>query len=156
MVGSDSKAPGFTIGQLAKSAGISVEAVRFYERRGLIEQPPKPYSGIRHYPQQTCKRIQFIKHAQSLGFTLQEVREMLVLRADDPATCGEVQRLAEDKLTLLRTKMDALRFMESVLQTLVTDCRQHRDPGCLCPILEAVEEGATGGPPTPTNTAFVR
>jgi len=150
MSGSEGLAARFTIGQLAKACAISVEAVRFYERRGLIEQPERPYSGIRHYPQQIVKRIQFIKHAQSLGFTLQEVHEMLALRVDDPASCGEVQRLAEDKLALLRSKMEALRFMEVVLATLVNDCREHRDSRDPCPILEAVEEGALGGVPKPS------
>ena len=149
MVGSDNKAESLTIGQLAKAGAVSVEAVRFYERKGLIERPQRPYSGFRHYPQQTVKRIQFIKHAQSLGFTLQEVHEMLVLRGDDPATCGEVQRLAEDKLVLLRSKMDALRFMESVLQTLVHDCRGHKDLGGPCPILEAVGEGVARSAASP-------
>lgn len=146
MAESKNSPAGLTIGQLAKTAGVSVEAVRFYERRGLIERPERPYAGIRRYPTFTAKRIEFIKHAKSLGFTLQEVHDMLTLRADDPSTCGEVQRLAEDKLLLLREKREALGFMESVLQALLVDCRRHTDPSCPCPILEAVEEGISPGP----------
>ncbi|HUW98267.1 MAG TPA: MerR family DNA-binding protein [Acidiferrobacter sp.] len=145
MCGSENLATAFTIGQLAKACAISVEAVRFYEREGLIEQPKKPYAGIRHYPERTVERIQFIRHAQSLGFTLREVQEMLALRADDPASCGEARQLAEEKLVVLRAKMESLRFMESVLATLVDDCRAHHDPQRPCPILAAVGERARNG-----------
>jgi len=146
MATSETRYTGLTIGQLASAAGVSVEAVRFYERRGLVDRPERPYAGIRRYPEQAVKRIQFIKHAKSLGFTLQEVHEMLVLRADDPATCGEVQRLAQDKLALLHQKMESLSFMESILRTLLQDCRRHVDTTCVCPILEAVGEGLSHTP----------
>ncbi len=134
-----------TIGQLAKAGGVSVETIRFYERRGLIEQPGRPTSGIRRYPRRTLERLKFIRQAQSLGFTLQEVQDMLELKADDPATCREVQRLAEDKIGLLRTKMQTLRSLETILKTLVEDC--HKQSGgdvCFCPLLEAVQEGRAG------------
>ena len=140
---------GLTIGELARAAGISVEAVRFYERRGLIEQPRRPYGGVRRYPEALVRRIEFIRHAKSLGFTLAEVGEMLALSGDDPATCGEVQRLAQGKLALLREKREALRFMESVLETLLEDCRRHAGDEGHCPILEAVEEGIAERPGTP-------
>ncbi len=133
------KAAGMTIGDLARAADVSVETVRFYERRGLIEQPSRPYGGIRRYPGPLVRRIQFIKHAKSLGFTLSEIGDMLALSADDPSTCGEVQHLAQGKLALLREKREALRFMESVLEALLADCRRHTDNSC--PILEAVKEG---------------
>lgn len=138
------KAAGMTIGDLARAADVSVETVRFYERRGLIEQPPRPYGGIRRYPGTLVRRIQFIKHAKSLGFTLAEISDMLALSADDPSTCGEVQRLAQGKLALLREKREALGFMESVLEALLADCRHHTDHSC--PILEAVEEGVGEAP----------
>ena len=132
---------GLLIGELARAAGISVEAVRFYERRGLIEQPPRPYGGARRYPEALVRRIEFIRHAKSLGFTLAEVGEMLALSGDDPATCGEVQRMAQGKLALLREKREALRFMESTLEALLEDCRRHADDAGHCPILDAVEVG---------------
>ncbi len=136
------QAPSLTIGQLAGACAVSVETIRFYERRGLIEQPQRPVSGMRRYPQRTLERLQFIKQAQSLGFTLQEVQEMLVLKADDPATCGEVQRLAEDKIGLLHAKMQTLQSLETILKTLVEDChKQSGDGACFCPLLEAVQEG---------------
>ena len=138
------KTAGMTIGDLAQAAGVSVETIRFYERRGLIDQPPRPYGGIRRYPGPLVRRIQFIKHAKSLGFTLTEISDMLALSADDPSTCGEIQRLAQGKLALLREKREALCFMESVLEALLADCRRHTDHSC--PILEAVEEGIGGAP----------
>ncbi len=139
---------GLLIGELARAAGISVEAVRFYERRGLIEQPARPYGGVRRYSEALVRRIEFIRHAKSLGFTLAEVGEMLALSGDDPATCGEVQRMAQGKLALVREKREALRFMESVLETLLEDCRRHAGDAGPCPILEAVEDGA-GVPSAP-------
>lgn len=145
MESSHHQAPHLTIGQLAKAGGVSVETIRFYERRGLIEQPRRPASGIRRYPQRTLERLQFIRQAQSLGFTLQEVQDMLVLKADDPATCREVQRLAEDKIGLLRAKMQTLRALETTLKVLVEDChKQSGDDACFCPLLEAVQEGRAG------------
>ncbi len=137
---------GLTIGRLAQAGGVSVETVRFYERRGLITRPPCPAVGIRRYPEDTLRRLQFIKQAQSLGFTLQEIHEMLALRADDPAACGEMQHLATEKLALLRAKMNRLRAMESVLESLVADCR-HARKGSACPILAAVEDAPS--PQTP-------
>lgn len=133
--------PGLTIGQLAKAAAVSVETVRFYERRGLIEQPHRPVSGMRRYPQRTLERLRFTKQAQSLGFTLQEVQDMLLLKADDPATCGEVQRLAEGKIGLLHAKMQILQSLETVLKTLVEDCHKQSGGDGFCPLLEAVQEG---------------
>lgn len=138
------KTEGLTIGELARAADVSVETVRFYERRGLILQPSRPYGGIRRYPGPLVRRIQFIKHAKSLGFTLAEIGDMLALSASDPSTCGEVQRLARGKLALLREKREALGFMESVLEALLADCRRHTDDSC--PILEAVEEGIEEAP----------
>ncbi len=148
MAGEDGKAWGMTIGALAKAADVSVETVRFYERRDLIEQPPRPYGGVRRYPESAVRRLQFIKHAKSLGFTLNEIGDMVALSADDPSTCGEVQRLAQARLALLREKHEALRFMESVLEALLEDCR-HAGARAPCPILEAVEEGI-GEPPGPS------
>jgi MerR family transcriptional regulator, mercuric resistance operon regulatory protein len=81
-----------TIGQLAKVAGVNVETIRYYERRGLISQPPKPAEGYRTYPNATLARIFFIKRAQELGFTLKEINKLLSL---DESHCSEVQELAE-------------------------------------------------------------
>ncbi|MGC8468196.1 MAG: MerR family transcriptional regulator [Acidithiobacillus sp.] len=129
-----------SIGQVAKNAGVHVETIRFYEREGLIAQPPRPSMGIRRYPQDTVHRIRFIKHAQALGFSLQECRELLELRGDDPQACALMRHHAQEKLSAIRAKLQALTQMEGVLTELLEACQQGRigrdNP---CPILKALD-----------------
>ncbi len=146
MHGDARQARGYTIGELARGAGISVETVRFYERRGLLAQPGRPARGIRRYDERSARRLQFIRHAKTLGFTLKEIGDMLSLAADGPSPCAEVQRLAEDKLVLLRVKRASLRFMEAALEDLLETCRRQVDR-THCPVLEAADEG--GAPLSP-------
>lgn len=127
-----------TIGQVAKMFNIHVETIRFYVRKGLIIQPPKPPGGIRRYSESTIQQIQFIRHAQSLGFALEDIREMLMLQPDRPDTCLEIQQIAEHKLLLLRKKRQALEEMEVILQGLVMACAQRTGADTGCPILEEV------------------
>jgi len=84
-----------TIGAVAKSAGVGVETIRFYERQHLIEQPPKPSHGFRHYSASIVKRVRFIQQAKELGFSLREIRELLDLSLDPGRNCNEVRELAE-------------------------------------------------------------
>lgn len=137
---------GFSIGQVAKAADVHVETVRFYERQGLIQQPEKPYLGIRRYPPDIVARIRFIKHGQSLGFTLQEVRELLALRPDSPDTCATVQHRAEVKLRTVREKLMALQTMESVLEQLIRSCGQGDTVRHACPILQVMDAGWANTP----------
>lgn len=130
---------GMSIGQVAKAAGVHVETIRFYERRGLILQPEKPLYGMRRYPAEIIARIRFIKHAQLLGFTLSEVRELLGLRIDSPDTCAEVQRRAKGKLAKVQEKILALRTMETVLESLVHACEQQDLMHPACPILQVMD-----------------
>lgn len=123
-----------TIGQLAKRAGVNVETIRYYEHRGLIEQPIKPAQGYRTYPQATLVRILFIKRAQGLGFTLEEIASLLSL---GEAHCPEVQEIAELKLDSVRTKIADLHRLESVLNNLVRQCRINPDQSH-CPIVESL------------------
>ena len=95
----------FSIGKLAQAAQVSVETIRYYERRGLITQPPKPAQGYRTYTKATLARILFIKRAQELGFTLEEIENLLVL---GESHCSEVQELAESKLVSVRSKINDL------------------------------------------------
>ena len=138
---------GLSIGQAARSAGVHVETIRFYERQGLITQPRKPSMGIRRYPRDIVHRIRFIKHAQVLGFSLQECRELLDLRGDDPATCALMRHHVEDKLAAIRSKLQALTQMEGVLTALLEACQQGRAADDPCPILKALD--ADDGLPTP-------
>jgi len=124
-----------TISRLAKELNINVETIRFYERKALIDQPPKPDDGYRHYPDTTVKRIQFIKRAQELGFTLEEVSRLLSLE-DFP--CSEVQELAENKLEAVQAKMKDLRRLESALKVLLSQCDKNEDEAH-CPIINSLQ-----------------
>lgn len=125
----------YSIGQLAKAAGVNVETIRYYERRGLITQPPKPAQGYRTYPKATLARILFIMRAQELGFTLEEIANLLVL---GESHCSEVQELAEGKLVSVRAKINDLHRLERVLAELVTQCRSTPE-NAACPIVESLQ-----------------
>src|SRR3546814_1209070 len=91
---------GVTIGRAARKAGVGVETIRFYERKGLIAQPPKPArAGFRHYPEETVERIRFIRQAQELGFSLREVCELLDLRPDPQADAADVRARATAQIS---------------------------------------------------------
>lgn len=124
-----------TISQLARAAGIHVETVRYYERRGLIHQPAKPKQGYRLYPEATLARIIFIKRAQELGFTLEEITHLLTL---GELPCREVQSMAAQKLTSVRTKIDDLRRLEITLEKLLSQCITNPDQSH-CPIIESLQ-----------------
>ena len=127
-----------TIGKLAAEAGVHVETVRYYERRGLIERPRARRGAARVYPEETVRRIRSIKRAQSLGFSLKEIKELLGLRLDDRARCGDVLIQAERKLAEVEEKLRALRAVKGRLRKLSTACRAEA-PASECPILEALE-----------------
>jgi MerR family mercuric resistance operon transcriptional regulator len=125
------------IGQLAKSAGVNIETVRFYERKGLIIQPIKPQEGYRQYPAKTLQRILFIKRAQKLGFTLEEISDLLAM---ETAKCSEVQELAKLKLADVRARLTDLSRMESVLHNLLKSCETNPN-NAECPIIDTLIEG---------------
>ena len=109
-----------TIGAFAKAAGVNVETIRFYQRKELLPEPDKPYGSIRRYGEADVARVKFVKSAQRLGFSLEEVAGLL--RLDDGAHCDEARVLAEQKLGDVRGKLADLRRIESVLVQLVHDC----------------------------------
>jgi len=125
-----------TIGVLAKAAGMGVETIRYYQRRGLVAEPEKPYGSIRHYDEQALARLHFIRMAQWLGFSLDEIGGLLKL--EDGAHCDETRALAERKLDDLRRKIASLRQMESTLDSLVERCRCSEDPQ-RCPIIHSLQ-----------------
>ncbi len=130
-----------TIGKAAKRAGIGIETVRFYERRGLIHQPPKPAAGgFRDYPPETVSRLRFIREAQELGFPLDEVAELLSLRADPKANCAQVQRRAEVKLAEVERKIEKLQGIGVALGRLIAACPGKGALGA-CSIIESLESG---------------
>jgi len=110
-----------TIGRTAREAGVTVETIRFYERRGLIEQPPKG-TGFRVYSADQVARIRFIKQAQQIGFSLSEIGELLTLRADPSADCAEVRQQAVAKLNEVHRKIEQLQQVGTALETLITAC----------------------------------
>jgi len=127
-----------TIGQLARRAQVNVETVRYYERRGLIPEPPRRESGYRQYPKDAVARILFIRQAQELGFSLKEILELLTLRVDPETTCADVKRRAEDKIADIEEKLADLKQMRKALERLATSCKGV-GPTSECPILEAME-----------------
>jgi Hg(II)-responsive transcriptional regulator len=128
-----------TIGQVASHSGVGVETVRFYERKGLIPQPPRPESGFRRYTKDTVSRIRFIQRSKALGFSLKEIKELLSLRVDSASSCGEVKKRAEEKIADIEKKIHTLREMKQALESLASACRG-RGPTGECPILEALGE----------------
>ena len=127
-----------TIGQLAKKAQVHVETVRYYERRGLLPQPLRRWSGYRQYSQDDVTRLRFIKHAQRLGFSLKEIAKLLSLRVDPDTSCRDVKQRAEAKLADIEEKILTLEQIKKALKKLVAACRG-RGPTTVCPILEALE-----------------
>lgn len=125
-------------GELAKRAGVNVETLRFYEREGLVPEPPRRMSGYREYPAESVQLIRFIKRAQELGFSLREVRELLALRIQPGTTCAEVRHKAEEKVSEVRQKIADLQAIERALQALTTTC-SGEGPLSECPILECLD-----------------
>ena len=124
-----------TISRLADAAGVNVETVRFYQRSGLIDAPPRPYSGYRTYGSEDVRRIRFIKRAQRLGFTLDEVASLLKLEGSQ--TCASTRDLAARKLALVETKINDLFAMKTALAAMVSRC-DSEDAGEGCPIIQTL------------------
>lgn len=127
---------GLTIGAFAKAAGVNVETIRFYQRKGLLPEPDKPYGGIRRYGEGDVARVRFVKSAQRLGFSLDEIAELL--RLDDGTHCDEARALAERKLKDAREKLADLRRIESVLANVVDDCCVNSGT-VFCPIIASLQ-----------------
>ena len=128
-----------TIGKLAKRAGVGVETIRFYERKGLIPEPPRRSSGYREYDDDTVTRVRFIRHAKELGFTLKEINGLLSLQLDPEKPCQDVNRRIETKLSDIDEKIQMLNRMKDALQRLSTQCGGEGSVSD-CPILEALED----------------
>ncbi len=126
----------YTIGTLAKQAGVNVETIRYYQRRGLVGEPARPLGGIRRYTQAHARRLRFVREAQALGFSLEEVVDLLAL--EDGRHCREAERLGSRKLAMVRERMAQLRRVEKALTALVDQC--HCNTGKVrCPLIAALE-----------------
>lgn len=130
-----------TISKLAHEAGVNVETIRFYQRRGLLVEPEKPLGGIRRYGPPDVARVLFIKAAQRIGFTLDEIEQLLGL--DDGMHCSEARAIAEHKLDIVREKLTDLQRIETALAQLVSRCAASRGQ-VNCPLIDALQpEGPT-------------
>ncbi len=127
-----------TIGQLAGQTDVGLETIRFYEREGLIENPPRRPSGYRAYPPETIQRVRFIRTAKELGFSLKEIGELLSLRVDPVESCVHVKTIAEDKISDIEQRIRTLQRMRKTLQKLVTAC-EAREATRDCPILGSLD-----------------
>ena len=124
-----------TIGRIAQAAGVNIETVRYYQRRGLVGLPPKRSRGFRYYAPETANRVRFIKRAQALGMSLTEVQRLLKL--DAKGACKETRSLAAEKLALVEQKLEDLTKLRDVLTGLVAAC--DRAHGKNCPIIDLLE-----------------
>lgn len=131
----ENKLEGLTIGVFAQVASVNVETIRFYQRKGLLLAPDKPYGSIRRYGVADVNRVRFVKSAQRLGFSLDEIAELL--RLQDGTHCDEASRLAEHKLKDVRAKLSDLARMETALSQLVCACHASQ-ADVSCPLIAAL------------------
>jgi MerR family transcriptional regulator, mercuric resistance operon regulatory protein len=139
------------IGQVSKRAGVSIDAIRFYERNRLLAAPPRSEGGFRLYSSSHLSTLQFIRNLQALGFSLNEIREFLSLRSNDLRACSEVRKMLDHKLHDIHTKRIALAKLEAELKVAVAKCNSHlRRPrgkqNGRCPVLTAYKGSSTKVP----------
>jgi MerR family mercuric resistance operon transcriptional regulator len=134
-----------TIARLAREIGVHVETIRFYHRRGLLPEPARSPGGIRQYGQQDLARVRFIKSAQRMGFTLEEITQLL--RLEDGAHCQEAREIALHKLAQVQARLRDLTQVERVLRALVEECAT-ASGRIRCPLIEALHT-APLAPPAP-------
>jgi MerR family copper efflux transcriptional regulator len=137
------------IGQVATAAGVNIQTIRYYERRGLLPKPRRRGSGYREYEPETVQLVRFIKRAQELGFTLSEISDLIRLRKTDQRRPTQVRALATAKLDDIERKINQLGAMRQALQVLVEECTcEGKAPAC--PIIEALNDSSehliTAGP----------
>ncbi len=125
----------WSIGRLAGEAGVNVETIRYYQRRGLLAEPAKPTNGHRRYAPELVKHLRFIKRAQGLGFTLDEIASLL--RLDEARACADTRDMAARKLELIRCKLADLTAMRKALSTLMRECDSTGAAG-VCPLIAAL------------------
>ena len=127
---------GFTIGRLAKAAGVGVETVRFYQRKKLLAEPPRGLGSVRRYGSEDVARLRFIRAAQELGFSLSEVHELLSL--EEGGACSAVQALAQAKLDVICERIEGLRRVQGALTSLLGQCVT-RKGRVKCPIISTLQ-----------------
>ena len=128
-----------TIGQLAKTVGVNIQTVRYYERLKLLVPTARKLSGYRLYGDDALRRLNFIKNAQAMGFTLREIADLLSLRVSATGRRGDVQRKAQAKLAQVEAKIRDLHALDRALQNLIRACQTGK-PTDRCPILKSLDE----------------
>jgi Hg(II)-responsive transcriptional regulator len=130
----------FKIGEAAAAAGVRVQTLRYYEQRKLLDRPGRTEGGFRLYPKAAIRRVRFIKKAQALGFTLEEIAELLALDGSPAVTCGDFRPLVDRKVADIATKMRQLRRLRVSLLALRERCPGTAAGRSECPILASLEE----------------
>lgn len=129
---------GLKVGEVAKQAGVNLQTIHYYERRGLLPKPPRTGSNYRAYPEDAVLRVRFVKRAQELGFTLKEIKELLSLRAAPRTRCADVRQRAQTKVQDIDDKVRTLQAMRKALTKLIGEC-SGKGAVTQCPILEALD-----------------
>jgi len=124
-----------TVGTAARRAGVKIDTIRYYERRALLPKSPRTEAGYRTLTDETVQRLRFIKHAQALGFTLSEIKQLLALRLTPGKTCADVRGRAETKAADIEQKIRSLQIMKRALHQLVSACKSD-GPASKCSFLE--------------------
>ncbi|HEX9745737.1 MAG TPA: MerR family transcriptional regulator [bacterium] len=131
----------YSIGQIAKISGVNPGAIRYYEKYGLISKPSRSKSGYRMFNTVALEEIKFIKSSREIGFTLDEIRELMELGSNESGDCAEIRKKAQGKLDEVRIRLDMLRELEARLGNLIGKCNSQNLVSD-CPILEALQSGA--------------
>jgi Zn(II)-responsive transcriptional regulator len=129
----------YSIGQVAKQSGVSVETVRYYEKEGLLEVPERKESGYRQFKGDAIARLSFIQQAKKLGFSLKEIGELLSIKSDANTVCNDVKQLSQEKLVNIENKIKMLQRMRKSLKKLIDVC-PGQAPINDCPILDALQK----------------
>ena len=136
-----------TIGKVALAAEVNVETIRFYQRRGILAEPPKKLGGLRYYDDAAIDRVRFIKRAQTLGFSLEEVSTLLTLQKSN--ACAETHDAAEKKLKIVENRIADLKRIRTALKELIGQC-QKGATDVSCPIIESLSHDAPSQSPAET------
>ena len=131
-----------TIGHLAQLGGVNLETIRYYERRGLLPKPARTAAGYRQFAHEAARRLRFIKRAQELGFSLDEIRELLALGSQPRQNRATIRVRAQEKIEDINRKIGALTAMKNTLHELVNQC-EHCGPSAECPIVASLDEEGT-------------
>jgi DNA-binding transcriptional MerR regulator len=135
------------IGQVAHETGISIDTIRFYEKQGLLKRSPRTEGGFRLFGAGDIETLNFVRKAQELGFSLNEIRELLMLRAEHVPACSHVKELLEQKLTAVGQKITELQSLERSLKAALRKCKREiktttAEPEGCCPVLDDINQAA--------------